>query len=70
MCYIQKKSNVLNDKNTDSKVYCVTLNNFLNTINVPSKLLVIAFGKSIINTVEQVNVFYEFFSSQCTPARQ
>lgn len=70
MCYIQKKSNVLNDKNTDSKVYCVTLNNFLNTINVPSKLLVITFGKSMINIAEQANVFFEFFGSRCTPPRQ
>ena len=36
MGYIQKKSNALNDKNTDPKVYWTILNNFLNNIKIPS----------------------------------
>ena len=34
--YIQEKSNVLNDKRTDPKVYWAVLNNFLNNSKIPS----------------------------------
>ena len=70
MRYIQRKIDVLNDKITDSKVYWTILNNFLNKINVSSKVSVIESGKSIVNIVEKANIFYEFFGPQCNPPKQ
>ena len=66
MGYIQKKSNALNDKNTDPKVYWIILNNFLNNIKIPSIPLILASGATITNIVEKVNLFNDFFTSQCT----
>ena len=66
MGYIQKKTNALNDKNTDPKVYWTILNNFLNNIkilSIPPKTS----GKTITNTVNKANLFNNFFASQCTP---
>ena len=67
MGYIQKKSNAVNDKNTDPKVYWTILNNFLNNIKILSILPILASGKTITNIVEKANVFNNFFASQCTP---
>ena len=47
MGYIQKKSNALNDKNTDSKVYSTVLNNILHNIKIPSIPPILAPGKTI-----------------------
>ena len=59
MGYIQKKSNALNDKNTDPIVYWTILSNFLNSF--------LASGKTITNSVEKANLFNNFFVAQCTP---
>ena len=67
MGFIQKKSNALNDKNTDAKVYWIVLDNILHTIKIPSTPPVLGFGKTITNIVEKVNLFNNFFASQCTP---
>ena len=67
MGYIQKKSNALNDKNTDPKVYWIILNNFLNNIKIPSIPPILASGKTITNIAEKANLFNNFFASQCTP---
>ena len=67
MGYIQTKSNALNDKNTDPKVYWTILNNFLNNIKIPSIPPILASGKTITNIVEKANLFNNFFASQCTP---
>ena len=66
MSYIQKKSNALNDKNTDRKVYWTILNNILHNIKIPSILPILVYGKTIANIVEKGNLF-NFFASQCTP---
>ena len=66
MGYIQKKSNALNDKNTDPKVYWTILNNFLNNIKIPSIPPILASGKTITNIVEKANLCNNFFASQCT----
>ena len=67
MGYIQKKSNALNDKNTDPKVYWTILNNFLNNIKIPSITPILASGKTIRKIVEKAKLFNNFFPSQCTP---
>ena len=67
MGYIQKKSNTLNDKKTDPKVYWTILNNFLNNIKIPSIPPILASGKTITSIVEKGNLFNNFFASQCTP---
>ena len=67
MGYIQNKSNALNDKNTDPKVYWIVLNNILHNIKIPSIPPILASGKTITNTVEKANLFNNFFASQCTP---
>ena len=67
MGYIQKKSNALNDKNTDPKVYWTILNNILHNIKIPSIPPILASGKTITNIVEKANLFNNFFASQCTP---
>ena len=67
MGYIQKKSNALNDKNTDPKVYWTILNNLLNNIKIPSIPPILASGKTITNIVEKANLFNNFFASQCSP---
>ena len=67
MGYIQKKSNALNDKSTDPKVYWTILNKFLNNIKIPSILPILASGKTITNIVEKANLFSSFFASQFTP---
>ena len=67
MAYIQTKSNALNDKNTDPKVYWTILNNFLNNIKIPSIPPILASGKIITNIVEKANLFNNFFTSQYTP---
>ena len=59
-----KKSNVLSDKRTDSKVYW--LKNFLNNIKIPSVPSMLMSGATIINIIEKANTFNEFFASQCT----
>ena len=66
MGYIQKKSNALNDKNTDPEVYWTILKNFLNNIKIPSIPPILGSGKTITNIVEKANLF-NFFASQCTP---
>ena len=67
MGYIQKKSNALNDKNPDPKVYSTVLNNILHNIKIPSIPPILASGKTITNIVEKANLFNNFFASQCTP---
>ena len=67
MGYIQKKSNALNDKNTDPKVYWTVLNNILHNIKILSIPPMLASGKTITNIVEKANLFNNFFASQCTP---
>ena len=67
MGYIQKKSNTLNDKNTDPTVYWTILNNFLNNIKIPSIPPILASGKAITKIVEKENLFNNFFASQSTP---
>ena len=67
MDYIQKKSNALNDKNTDPKVYWIILNIILHNIKIPSITPILACGKTITNIVEKANLFNNFFASQCTP---
>ena len=64
---IRKKSNALNDKNSDPKVYWTILNNILHNIKVPSIPSILVSGKVITNIVEKPNLFNNFFSSQCTP---
>ena len=66
MGYIQKKSNALNDKNTDPKLCWTILNNFLNNIKISSIPAILASGKTITNIVEKTNLFNNFFASQCT----
>ena len=66
MIYI-KKSNVLNDKRIDPKVYWALLNNFLNNIKIPSVPPILTSGEKISNIVEKTKIFNEFFVSQCTP---
>ena len=61
MSYI-KKSNVLNGKRTDPKVYWTILNKLKN-IKIPSVLPVLISGKTI-NIVEKTNIFNEFFGKQ------
>ena len=61
---IFKKSHALNDKHIDSKVYWTALNNFLNSIKIPS-VPPIQSGATITNIVEKANIFNDFFSSQC-----
>ena len=63
MGYIQNKSNALNDKNTDPKVYWIVLNNILHNIKIPSIPPILASGKTITNTVEKANLFNNFFAS-------
>ena len=65
--FIQKKSNPLNDKNTDPKVYWTILNNILHNIKIPSIHPILAYGTTITNIVEKANLFDNFFASQCTP---
>ena len=67
MNYIKNKSNILNDKKPDPKVYWTILNYFLNNINVPSIPPIFSNGKTITNIVDKANLFYDFFASQCTP---
>ena len=67
MGYIQQKSNALNDKNTDPKVYCTILNNILHNIKISSIPSILAYGKTITNIAEKTNSFNNFFASQCTP---
>ena len=64
---IQKKSNALNDKNSDPKVYWTIVNNILHNIKVPSIPPILTSSKVITNIVEKPNLFNNFFSSQCTP---
>ena len=66
MGYIQKKSNALNNKNTDPKVYWTILNNFLNNIKISSIPPILASGKTITNIAEKANLFNNLFASQCT----
>ena len=58
-----KRSNVLNDKHTDPKVYWTVLNNFLNNIKILSVLPVLASGETITNIVEKANIFNESFAT-------
>ena len=67
MGYIQKKSKVSNDKNTDPKVYWTISNNILHNIKIPSIPPILAYSKTIRNIVEEANLFNNFFASQCTP---
>ena len=55
-----KKSNVLNDKRTDSKVYW--LKNFLNNIKIPSVPSMLMSDPTIINIIEKANIFNKFFA--------
>ena len=64
---IQKKSNALNDKSTDPKVYWTILNNILHNIKIPSIPPILASGKTTTNIVEKANLFNNSFASQCTP---
>ena len=64
---ILKKSNPLNDKNNDPKVYLTVLNNILHNIKIPSIPPILASGKTITNIVEKAILFNNFFASQCTP---
>ena len=66
MNYIKNKSNILNDKKADPKVYWTVLNYFLNNIKVPS-IPIFSNGKTITNIVDKANLFNDFFASQCTP---
>ena len=43
------------------------MNNFLNTIKIPSLPPVLISGETITNILEKANIFNEFFASQCTP---
>ena len=67
MGYIQKKSDALNDKNIDPKVYWTILNNILHNIKIPSIPPILASGKTITNIAEKANLFNNFFTSQSTP---
>ena len=62
MCYIKKN----NDKRTDTKVYWVVLNNFLDNIKIPSVPPILISGGTISNIVEKANIFNDSFTSQCT----
>ena len=66
MIYILKKSNVLDDKRTDPKVYWTILKKFLNNIKIPSVPPVLISDETIADIVEKANNFNEFFASQCT----
>ena len=48
------------------KSYWVVLNNFLNNTKIPSVPPIPISGETITNIVEKVNIFNEFFASQCT----
>ena len=67
MSFIQRKSNILNDKGTDSKIYWTVLNNFRNNIKIPSVPSVLIVGGTITSIVEKANIFNERFASQCIP---
>ena len=64
---ILKKSNVLNEKRTDPKVYWTVLNSFLNNIKIPAVPPILVSGEKIADIVVKANIFNEFFASQCTP---
>ena len=64
---ISKKSNVLNDKRTDPKVFWIVLNNFLNNNKIPFVSPILISGETIRNTVEKANILNEFLASQLTP---
>ena len=66
MGYIQKKSNALNDKNTDLKVCWTVLNNILHNIKMPSIPPILASGKTVTNIVEKeslLSLLNNFFAS-------
>lgn len=69
MSYI-RKSNNLNNKRTDTKIYWAILNNFLSNIKIPSLLPILISGETITNIVEKANIFNEFFGPQCNPPKQ
>ena len=62
-----KKSNVLNHKRTDPKVYWTILNNVLNNIKINSVPQIFISGETITSIIENENFLYEFFAFQCTP---
>ena len=68
MSYI-KKSNNLNNKRTDPKIYWAILNNFLSNIKVPSLPPILISGETITNIVEKANFLNGCFASQCTPLK-
>ena len=65
--YIKSKSNILNDKKADPKVYWTVLNYFLNNIKVRFIPPIFSNGKTITNIVDKANLFNDFFASQRTP---
>ena len=67
MSYIKNKINILNDKKTGPKVYWTILNYLLNNIKISSIPPIFANGKTISNVADKVNLFNDFFASQCTP---
>ena len=64
-----RKSNNLNNKRTDTKIYWAILNNFLSNIKIPSLLPILISGETITNIVEKANIFNGCFASQCTPLK-
>ena len=67
MGYIEKKSNALNDKNIDPKVYWTILNNIMHNIKIASIPPILAYGKTNTNIVEKVNLFTNFFALSVPP---
>ena len=67
MSYIKNKTNILNDKKTDPKVYWTISNYFLNNIKISSIPPIFADGKTKSNVADKAYLFNEFFASQCTP---
>ena len=49
------KEVMLNDKNTDQKVYWTVLDNILHDIKIPSIPPILASGETITNSVEKAN---------------
>ena len=58
--FIKSKSNILNGKETNPKVYWTILNYFVNNIKIPSIPPIFARVKTITSTVDKANLFNNF----------
>ena len=65
--FIKSKSNILNGKETDPKVYWTILNYFVNNIKIPSIPPIFARVKTITSTVDKVNLFNNFLLQNAPP---